>query len=83
MILNTIRVSKVVRLLNKMLIGERLIQLRKGKTQEEIAKSVGLSVSAIRMYESGHRIPRDEIKVKIADYYGLSVQEIFFDNQVH
>jgi putative transcriptional regulator len=31
------------------------------------------------MYENGQRIPRDEIKMKISQYYGQSVQEIFFE----
>nr|DAZ75624.1 MAG TPA: repressor protein C2 [Caudoviricetes sp.] len=31
------------------------------------------------MYENGERIPRDGIKLKIAEYYQKSVQEIFFD----
>ncbi|QHF59202.1 hypothetical protein Bateq7PJ16_3396 [Bacillus subtilis] len=35
------------------------------------------------MYETGQRIPRDEIKIKLADYYQKTVQQIFFDNQHH
>ena len=35
------------------------------------------------MYENGSRIPRDEIKIRIANYYKLSVQCIFFMNQWH
>ena len=35
------------------------------------------------MYETGKRIPRDEIKIKLADYYQKTVQQIFFDNQHH
>lgn len=59
-------------------IGERLIALRGSRTQEEVSSAIGTSVSAIGMYERGERIPRDEIKIKIAEYYKKSVQSIFF-----
>lgn len=60
-------------------IGERLIMLRGNKPQSEVAKAVGISSSALSMYECGERIPRDSIKVKLANYYGKTVQSIFFD----
>lgn len=60
-------------------IGKKLIELRGERTQEEVAKGVGLSLSAIGMYERGERIPRDEIKIRLANYYNKSVQQIFFD----
>nr|DAE59471.1 MAG TPA: hypothetical protein [Caudoviricetes sp.]DAK89788.1 MAG TPA: hypothetical protein [Caudoviricetes sp.]DAZ21113.1 MAG TPA: hypothetical protein [Caudoviricetes sp.] len=31
------------------------------------------------MYECGERIPRDSVKVKLAQYYEKTVQSIFFD----
>ncbi|NLC96876.1 MAG: helix-turn-helix transcriptional regulator [Erysipelotrichaceae bacterium] len=61
-------------------IGEKLAELRGSKTQEEVSKAVGVSPAAIGMYERGERIPRDEIKIKLAKYYGKSVQFIFFTN---
>ena len=60
-------------------IGRRLVELRGNRTQDEVARSVGLSLSAIGMYERGERIPRDEIKMRLAKFYRKSVQEIFFD----
>ena len=60
-------------------IGNRLIELRGDRTQLQVATDNGLSVSAIGMYERGERVPIDEIKVKLADFYGVTVQEIFFD----
>jgi transcriptional regulator with XRE-family HTH domain len=59
-------------------IGKRLSELRGDKTQETVAKDIGCSVSAIAMYERGERIPRDEVKIAIAKYYGVSVQSLFF-----
>lgn len=59
-------------------IAQTLIQLRGEKTRAEVASALGLSVSAVAMYENGERIPRDETKIKIAAYYGKSVEDIFF-----
>lgn len=64
-------------------IAKRLVELRGDKSREEVAKAIGVSKSAIAMYETGERIPRDPIKLKIADYYGKTVQEIFFTREVH
>ena len=60
-------------------IGERLVKLRGSTPRDVVAKAVGISVSAISMYENGERVPRDAIKIRLADFYSRSVQEIFFD----
>lgn len=60
------------------IVGERLLKLRGDHTQQEVADSIGVTVSAIGMYERGERIPRDEIKIKLAEFYNTSVQAIFF-----
>lgn len=59
-------------------IGRRLTKLRGDKSQELVARELDISYSALRKYESGDRIPRDEVKIRIAKYYGKTVQEIFF-----
>lgn len=59
-------------------IAEKLIELRGEKTQAEVAKNVGISLSALAMYETGNRIPRDEIKIRLANYYGTTVESLFF-----
>lgn len=64
-------------------IGSKLVKLRGNRTQEQVANAVGISVSALSMYECGERIPRDPIKIKLARYYGQSVQAIFFDQELH
>ena len=58
------------------IIAKRLIELRGGRTQKEVAESLGISISALCMYEIGQRIPRDEVKIKIAKYYEKSVQDV-------
>ena len=69
--------------MNKRDIGRKLVALRGNKTQKEVASELKISISALAMYEQGTRIPRDEIKLKIAAYYGKSVQEIFFESKCH
>lgn len=58
-------------------MNEQLIALRGNRSQEEVAKALGISVSALSMYEQGNRIPRDEIKIKMAEYYGISIESLF------
>lgn len=59
------------------IIGKRLTQLRGERTQFEVAKAVGVSVSAIGMYESGKRVPRDGVKIALANYFGVNIQPLF------
>lgn len=60
-------------------IGKRLAALRGNKTQNEVANDIGISISALAMYESGERIPRDNIKIRLAEYYSKPISVIFFD----
>lgn len=59
--------------------GSKLRALRGDKTIEKVAEDLEISYSALAMYEHEDRIPRDDVKVKIADYYHTTVQSIFFD----
>jgi putative transcriptional regulator len=64
--------------MNAMLIGSTLRTLRGEKSQSEVSAALGVTKSSWSMYERGERIPRDEIKVEIANYFGKTVQEIFY-----
>lgn len=64
--------------MDKEQIASRLKSLRGEKSQQEVAQAIGVTPMAVSLYESGERIPRDEIKVKIAEYYGTTVDAIFF-----
>ncbi len=64
--------------MNAKAIGERLVKLRGSKSQEEVAKAVGISVSALSMYEQGKRIPRDNIKIRLSSYYKKPISTIFY-----
>lgn len=59
-------------------VGKRLTELRGDRSQERVARDNDLSLSAYIKYERGERIPRDNIKMRLAKYYQKTVQEIFF-----
>lgn len=57
------------------LFCERLIELREknGLSQVEAAKEFGVVVRAYQRYEYGEREPRLSTLVRIADFYGVSL----------
>lgn len=59
-------------------IGKRLIKLRGDKSRKEVSDALNISRSALSMYENGERIPRDEIKIRIAEYYDTSIEALFY-----
>lgn len=58
-----------------MSIGSRIRQLRESKqiSQKELAAKLNLANSTLCQYETGDRIPSDEIKARIADYFDVTV----------
>ena len=64
--------------MDKKIIGERLRELRGDRSREEIAVAAKVTASAIWMYEAGQRCPNDETKVRLADYFGKTVEDIFY-----
>lgn len=64
--------------MDKKTIGERLRELRGDTPRIVVSEAVGIKVSTLQMYENGERIPRDENKKKLAEYYKVSVEKLFF-----
>ena len=62
--------------MNNKIMAEKLRKLTGNKSRQEGAEAV----SALAMYEAGERVPRDEIKIKLAKFYNRSVNYIFFTN---
>ncbi|MCK8825364.1 helix-turn-helix transcriptional regulator [Fuchsiella alkaliacetigena] len=58
----------------------KLSELRENKdlTQEQLAEKLDISASAIGMYEIGKRFPKLQTAKKIADFFGVSIEEVFF-----
>lgn len=61
----------------------KLLRKRKGLKQCEVAKALGVGITTYNAWENNVNKPRDEMKVKIAEYYGLSVGYIFFKPITH
>ncbi len=59
-------------------VPERLVAARGDRTQQEVADAVGVTRSALGMYETGDRVPRDDIKVRLADFYKMPIQDLFY-----
>ncbi len=63
------------------MFGENLKSLRKktGYTQGEFAKKLGISASAVGMYEQGRREPDQKLLLKMAQTLGVSVDRLLGD----
>lgn len=61
-------------------VAERLkeARIRQGLTVKQLAAACHISPSAVQMYECGQRVPRDELKVAIANVLGERIQDLFF-----
>lgn len=59
-------------------LGDKLKALRGSRSVAEVAREIGISQSALSMYENGQRIPRDSIKIRLARYYKTSIESLFY-----
>lgn len=64
--------------------GSRLKQLReeKGMLQEELARALSVSPSAIGMYERDYREPSDELLLQIARFFDVSIDYLLGNSDV-
>ena len=61
--------------------GARLRLLRGDRTQAQVAKDLGMTTMMLSRYERGDRRPNDELKIRMARYYGTTVSAIFFADE--
>ncbi|WP_236895461.1 helix-turn-helix domain-containing protein [Clostridium beijerinckii] len=56
-------------------LGERLknLRLEKGISQKDLADHFNIARSTLSQYESNQRTPSDEIKVKLSEYFNVSL----------
>ena len=50
--------------------------------RKSVCQALGISLSALTMYETGQRRPKDSVKRKLAAHYRTTVQALFFDDDV-
>ena len=62
---------------------KRLLELRGEKSRKEIAAMLGITPQGLGMIERGQRTPSLATAKKIADFYGVAVEDIFFDRSRH
>ena len=60
-------------------IGDRLRAARGMEKRKDVCKAIGVSISALGMWETGKRIPGPATMMKLADHYRVTVQALFFD----
>ena len=60
-----------------------LIKLRGTRSRAEVAKDLKITPQGLGMIERGDRVPRPDLMKRIADYYGKTVDELFFNADGH
>lgn len=60
-------------------LGTKIRELRRqnGRTQEALADALGVTSQAVSRWESGGSYPDMEIIPSIANYFGISIDELF------
>ena len=61
-----------------MSFGKKMKELRGSKTKLEVSKALNVTYSSYSKYEREERVPRDDVKMRIANYYNTTVGDIFF-----
>jgi transcriptional regulator with XRE-family HTH domain len=61
------------------ILGDRIANLRRnnGLSQIEFSKTLNISNTTLSQYESGKRIPSDNVKIQIADFFNVSLDYLF------
>ena len=65
-------------------LGERIKELRQrdGRTQEAPACELGVTAQAVSRWEKGICYPDLEVIPSVANYFGVSIDELFgYDNE--
>ncbi|MCF3941601.1 helix-turn-helix transcriptional regulator [Oceanobacillus alkalisoli] len=65
------------------MVREKLIECRGKESRKDVAKALNITPQMLGAIERGDRTPSLTLAKKIADYYGLSIDEIFFNHNRH
>ena len=63
---------------SKEVVSEKLRKLRGKMSIFEVSEGTGIGVSALLNYEAGLRIPNDEAKAAIANFFHVTTDELFY-----
>ena len=59
----------------------RMLRLRCGFTQGQVAEKLSLSVQAVSKWETGKNLPDIMLLPEIANLYGVTIDELFRENE--
>ena len=62
--------------------GEKIRRIRGNQSRQTFASRVGITVEALTAYETGQRLPRDEVKARITAAL-KAVPDSFFTQEEH
>lgn len=65
---------------SKKLLNLKLLRIQNGVTQRELAYELGVKPSTVSMIENGTNLPSLELAYKIANYFGKSIEEVFYSD---
>lgn len=61
----------------------RIERRRLKESQADAAKAIGVTPASYASYETGERVPRDDVKIRIAEHFSKTVGELFFAEYAH
>lgn len=61
----------------------KMAMLRGTRSLRDVAKEIGIPYSTYAMIETGHRFPRIKLAQKISQFYGVTIDELFFNQNDH
>lgn len=62
-------------------VGNTLRELRGIRVRTGVARELHISYSMLCKLEDGRRAASDDMKERIANYYGVSADDIFYTNE--
>lgn len=62
--------------------NEMMVGLRGDRTQKEIAEEMGIPLSTYVMVENGYRFPRKKLQRMFVEYFGVTADELFLNNEL-
>jgi putative transcriptional regulator len=60
----------------------KVLRAQNNLTQEELAKKIGITRQALSNIENGKVIPSGKIVIKIANFFRIPAEKIFFEDDV-
>lgn len=61
-----------------MLTKLKVLRAERGINQTDLAKALGTHQVTVSAWETGRTVPRPHMMQKIADYFGVSKDDIFY-----